>query len=291
MSQDQGPELQLLRLKEAAALTRETTTYAMLELRAALTDSMKRCSAIIVNTVDFLEKEALAKVQELFSAPTFTIGPFHKLVPTFSSSLLKEDTDCISWLKRQASKSVIYVSFGSMASVDEKELLEMAWGLANSEQPFLWVVRPGLVRSLNCLALLPNNFQERVGERGCIVEWAPQKEVLAHDAVGGFWSHCGWNSTLESISEGVPMLCKPFFGDQNLSVRYICDVWNVGLELESELERGKIEKAIKRLMEETEGEEMRKRAILLKEKLKLTLREGGSCYNSLNDLAEKILSF
>lgn len=123
--EDQGRELQSLLFKEPAVSMRETD--AVLELRASLTDALKKCSAIIVNTVDFLEQEALTKLQELFSASTFTIGPFHKLVPTNSScSLLKEDTNCISWLNRQAPKSVIYVSFGSIASMDEKELLETA---------------------------------------------------------------------------------------------------------------------------------------------------------------------
>ncbi|KAK9233224.1 hypothetical protein WN943_023473 [Citrus x changshan-huyou] len=290
MSLDRVSDLPSLMLKELAASMKKITTDGMLELGAAVADSVKKCSALIVNTVDFLEQEAITKVQELFSASAFTIGPFHKLLPTISSSLLKEDTNCISWLNKQAPKSVIYVSFGSIASIDEKELLETAWGLANCEQPFLWVVRPGLVRGSNCLELLPINFQDSVGERGCIVEWAPQKEVLANDAVGGFWSHCGWNSTLESICEGVPMLCKPFFGDQNINMRYVCDVWNVGLELE-DFEGGTIKKAIKRLMVDTEGKEMRKKAIHLKEKVELSLKEGDSCYNSLNDLVKKILSF
>lgn len=290
MSLDGKSDLLSLLLKELAFSMKKFTAHGFLELRAAVTDSVQRCSALIFNTVDFIEQEALTKVQELFSASAFTIGPFHKLAPTISSSLLKEDSHCISWLNKQAPKSVIYVSFGSVASIDEKELLETAWGLANCEQPFLWVVRPGLVRGSNCLELLPINFQDSVGERGCIVEWAPQKEVLANDAVGGFWSHCGWNSTLESICEGIPMLCSPFSGDQNVNRRYVCDVWNVGLELE-EFERGKIEKAIKTLMVDTEGEEMRKKATHLKEKVELSLKEGGSCYNSLNDLAEKILSF
>ncbi|KAH9661679.1 UDP-glycosyltransferase 76B1 [Citrus sinensis] len=290
MSLDGKSDLLSLLLKELAFSMKKFTAHGLLELRAAVTDSVQRCSALILNTVDFIEQEALTKVQELFSASAFTIGPFHKLAPTISSSLLKEDSHCISWLNKQAPKSVIYVSFGSVASIDEKELLETAWGLANCEQPFLWVVRPGLVRGSNCSELLPINFQDSVGERGCIVEWAPQKEVLANDAVGGFWSHCGWNSTLESICEGIPMLCRPFFGDQNVNRRYVCDVWNVGLELE-EFERGRIEKAIKTLMVDTEGEEMRKKATHLKEKVELSLKEGGSCYNSLNDLAEKILSF
>ena len=200
MSQDQVPEIESLRLKELTAVMRENTTEAILELRAAFTDSVKKSSVIIVNTMNFLEQEAVKRIQELFPASSiFTTGPFHKLAPTISSSLLKEDTNCISWLNRHSPKSVIYVSFGSMASIDEKELLETAWGLADSEQPFLWVIRPGMVRDSKGMELLPKSFKERVGERGCIVEWAPQKEVLEHEAVGGFWTHCGWNSILESI--------------------------------------------------------------------------------------------
>lgn len=78
----------------------------------------------------------------------------------------------------------------------KKELAEMAWGLANSKQPFLWVVRPDRTEGSERKESLPDGFKEAIGERGCIVKWAPQKEVLAHSAIGGFWSHCGWNSTL-----------------------------------------------------------------------------------------------
>jgi UDP:flavonoid glycosyltransferase YjiC (YdhE family) len=126
--------------------------------------------------------------------------------------------------------------------------------------------------------------------RGCIVKWAPQKEVLAHGAVGGFWSHCGWNSTLESVCEGVPMLCRPFFGDQLLSSRYVCRVWKIGLEMEGVLERGKIEKGIRRLMVDSEGVEIRQRAKGLKEKADFCLSEDGSSCNALNELVQLILS-
>ncbi|KAJ4969658.1 hypothetical protein NE237_002757 [Protea cynaroides] len=109
--------------------------------------------------------------------------------------------------------------FGSLANIDEAEFVEMAWGLANYNSPFLWVVRSDLVHgSERVETLWPDGFLEMKSGKGCSLKWAPQQEVLAPPAVGGFWTHNGWNSTLESISKGVPMLCWPSFGDQMVNV-------------------------------------------------------------------------
>ncbi|KAK5818352.1 hypothetical protein PVK06_023287 [Gossypium arboreum] len=286
----QIPELQRLELTQMVTSMSKSPTDAMTEVRAASLNAMKRSAGLIANSMEFLEHAALSKIREYSPVPVFTIGPFHKLAPSSSSSLLQEDADCISWLDRQAPKSVIYVSFGSMASLSKQDIVEIAWGLANSEQPFLWVIRPGLVLGSGGTELLPDGFLETVGDRGCIVKWAPQKEVLAHCAVGGFWTHCGWNSTLESVSEGVPMLCRPCFGDQFLNMRYVCYIWKIGLELENELERGKIEGAIKTLLLNIEGKEMRNKAMESKGKTEICLREGGSSSSSLDEFTKRILS-
>ncbi|TXG49884.1 hypothetical protein EZV62_025759 [Acer yangbiense] len=185
-----------------------------------------------------LEELALTNLKQQFPIPNFPIGPFHKYFPASSSSLLAQDQTSISWLDKQPPKSVIYVSFGSLVGVNATEFQEIAWGLANSKLPFLWVVRPGLVRGTEWLEPLPKNFLEMLNGRGHIVKWAPQQEVLAHSYVGAFWTHNGWNSTLESICEGVPMICQPCFGDQLVNARYVCDVWRFGLHLEKKLERG-----------------------------------------------------
>jgi len=250
----------------------------------------KTSSAIIHNTMDCLENSSLTKIQQQCQIPIFPIGPMHKIALASSSSLLEEDTSCLTWLHKQSCNSVIYVSLGSIAFMDVKELVEMAWGLANSQQPFLWVVRPGSVRGAEWIEVLPEGVKENINERGYIVKWAPQKKVLAHNAVGGCLSHCGWNSTLESICEGVPMICRPCFGDQRVNARYVSHVWNVGLELESELERGEIERTVRRLMVDEEGKEMRKRGKNLKERIELCIKEGGSSNNSLNKLIEMIVS-
>ena len=263
---------------------------SFIELTAKIVQETKASSGIIWNSYEDLEQEDLTKCSQYFAIPNFPIGPFHKYFPASSSSLLPQDLTCISWLDKQAPNSVIYVSFGSVAAINETEFLEIAWGLANSKQPFLWVVRPGLVHGSEWLELLPNGFLEMLGERAHIVKWAPQQEVLAHPSTGGFWTHCGWNSTLESLCEGVPMICQPSFGDQKIDARYVSHVWRVGVHLENKIERGEIERAIRRLMVKAEGQEMRNRIKLLKEKMNLCLRPGGSSYKSLDNLVSYILS-
>ncbi|KAJ0083743.1 hypothetical protein Patl1_31330 [Pistacia atlantica] len=282
------PGLHLLRFKDLPSNTFDDLDPT-LQLIAILSN-IGSSSAIVWNSMDCLEQSSLAQYQQQFRVPNLSIGPMHKIASASSSSLLEEDSSCILWLNKQGHNSVIYVSFGSIASVDAKELTEMAWGLANSNQTFLWVIRPDPDNGAEPTDWLPDEFKETVGKRGYIVKWAPQQEVLAHGAVGGFWSHCGWNSTIESISEGVPMICTPCFGDQKVNTRYISHVWRNGFELENDLERGKIERAIKRLMVEKEGEEMRQKAAELKEKTEVSIRKGGSSYNSLNELVELITS-
>ncbi|KAD4584578.1 hypothetical protein E3N88_22179 [Mikania micrantha] len=280
------PELYPLRYKD---LPFNNTSSEVVQEIIALSGRNRIPSAIIWNTMDFLENSSLTKLQKHYKIPIFSIGPLNELAQCPSTSFLKEDTDCISWLDKQAPRSVIYVSLGSLATMDEKELAEIAWGLADSNQAFLWVVRPGSVKGSDWIEFLPSSFLEEVRGRGLVLKWAPQKQVLAHFAVGGFWSHCGWNSSLESISQGVPMMCWPFLGDQYVNSRYLSCVWQVGLELEC-LERNAIVIIIRRLLGDDEGKEIRQRAINMKEKANCCLWKGGSSFNDLNNLVEFILS-
>ncbi|PKI43590.1 hypothetical protein CRG98_036020 [Punica granatum] len=248
----------------------------------------KASSGVIWNTFEDLERTKLAEFSQEFQVPVFPIVPFHKYCPAFSSSLLEPDESSLSWLDKQATNSVICVSFGSLAVINEKEFREIGWGLVNSKQPFLWVVHPGLVPGAQRLDPLLEGFLQMAGERGRVVKWAPQQAVLAHRATGGFWTHGGWNSTLESICEGLAMICQPVFGDQRVNTRYVSDVWRVGIHLENRIERGEIERAIRRLMAGEEGEEMRGRIWSLKEKGEACLRPGGVSYKSLERLASYI---
>ncbi|XP_062092562.1 UDP-glycosyltransferase 76F1-like [Humulus lupulus] len=284
-------ELPFLKVKDLPTMsTRNPEKF--FELLTTMISATKASSGIIWNTFEDLEQPALDLLKKQLCVPLFSIGPFHKYNSAISSgSLLTEDKSSISWLDTQPPKSVVYVSFGSIAATSEAEFLEIAWGLANSEQPFLWVVRPWSVSGAEWLELLPKGFIENLGGRGHIVKWAPQKEVLAHVSVGAFWTHNGWNSTLESICEGVPMICMPCFSDQKVNAVYVSRVWKVGFQLENgKLERGEIEQNIRKLMKAKEGEEIRCRASKLKEKSLSCLKQGGSSYQSLDSLVSHILS-
>ncbi|KAM6598683.1 hypothetical protein CsatA_018292 [Cannabis sativa] len=262
------------------------------ELISRAVSETKASSGVIWNTFEELEEPALDSIAKQLSIPMFPIGPFHKYNLAYSSSsLLVEDQSSISWLNTQPPNSVIYVSFGSLAVLSEAEFLEIAWGLANSDQPFLWVVRPGSVHGSEWLEPLPNGFLENLGGRGHVVKWAPQQQVLGHLAIRAFWTHSGWNSTMESICEGVPMICRPSFIDQNVNAKYVSNVWKVGVQLENEiLERGEIKRMITKLMREKEGEEIRYRVSKLKDMAISCLKQGGSSYKYLESLVNHIHS-
>ncbi|KAG7564710.1 UDP-glucuronosyl/UDP-glucosyltransferase [Arabidopsis suecica] len=240
-----------------------------------ISNKRSACGAII-NTASCLESSSLTLMQQEFGIPVYPLGPLHITAST-RSSLLEEDRSCIEWLNNQKPRSVIYISMGSIFEMETNEVLEVANGLCDSNQPFLWVIRPGSKP-------LPEEVSKMVSEKGFVVKWAPQNEVLAHPAVGGFWSHCGWNSTMESIAEGVPMICRPSDGEQKLNALYIESVWRIGILLQDEVERGEVERAVKRLIVDDEGAGMRERALVLKEKLNASVRSGGSSYDSLNEL-------
>lgn len=282
-------ELPPLKVKDIPVVTGMFNPEDMYQNITLLVEQTKKASALIFNTSQQLEEPELAKLHHHFPIPTFAM-PFHKCFSASSSSLLTQDRTSVSWLDKQAPNSVLYVSFGSIAFMDGQTLQEMASGLANSQQPFLWVVRPGLVNGSDWLEMLPDGFLEETGNRGYIIKWAPQQEVLSHPAVGGFWTHNGWNSTLESICEGIPMICSPFFADQMINAAYVSDVWKIGVRLAKGLERGEIESAVKKLMVEREGDEMRQRVMVLKEKIDVGLNMGGSSKQSLDGLVDLISS-
>ncbi|KAM7255830.1 hypothetical protein ACFE04_011571 [Oxalis oulophora] len=250
--------------------------------------SIRFPSAIIHNTFDFLEKSSIRKHQQCYGIPTFALGPLHKFETT-QNSVRKEDEDiniiCMSWLDKQKPKSVLYINLGiNLSSMDKNELTELVWGLANSEQPFLW----GDISDTELIELLPQDFVMRVRDRSCFTKKLPQKEVFAHGAIGGFWSRGDWNWTLESVCAGIPMICWPSSWEQSVHARYMTLVWGLAIQFENKLERSETERFIRTLIVSGEGEKLRSRAIEIKQEVERCIKPGGSSYESLDKLSEFI---
>ncbi|KAJ0694492.1 putative limonoid glucosyltransferase [Helianthus annuus] len=193
----------------------------------------------------------------------------------------KEDSTCFTWLHQQPVCSVIYVAFGSITIFDQLQFEELALGLEDTKMPFLWVVRPS--PSCNMDYVYPSGYLDRIGSRGNLLSWAPQQEVLNHPSVACFMSHCGWNSSMEGVSNGVPFVCWPYFADQFFNKTYICDIWKTGVGLNKDetciVTRGEIKSKVEQLVNNDIHEA---NALNLKEKLTECLREGNSSNNNLN---------
>ncbi|KAK1359978.1 UDP-Glycosyltransferase superfamily protein [Heracleum sosnowskyi] len=194
-----------------------------------------------------------------------------------------EDSACMSWLDKQPASSVIYVAFGSFTVFDKTQFQELALDLELTNKPFLWVVHPDLTDGSN--EAYPEGFEDRIGCCGRMVGWSPQEKVLRHPSVACFISHCGWNSTTEGLSNGVPFLCWPYFADQLLNETYICDVWKVGLGFQKD-ENGIITE-IKNKVELLLGDkDYMERLILLKERLVSGVRGDGRSNQNFSNFVD-----
>lgn len=193
----------------------------------------------------------------------------------YGASLWKPlSEECIEWLETKVPKSVVYVSFGSMVSLTEKQMGEIAWGLKESGKYFLWVVKEHERHRL------PNGFIESVKEKGLIVPWCNQLEMLAHEAIGCFVTHCGWNSTLEGLSLGVPMVGIPQWADQLPDAKFIGEIWEVGVRPQEDekwvVRREELIACLKEVMEGKRSQKIKKNCIWWRERAKEAIGEGGS---------------
>ncbi|MBA0831417.1 hypothetical protein Goarm_015887 [Gossypium armourianum] len=290
------PGMSNMRLKDIPSFIRTIDPNdIMFDFMGSEAQNCLKSSAIIFNTFDELEHEVLEAIVAKFPR-IYTLGPLNLLgrhVPeshfsSLRSSLWKEDTNCIEWLNQREPKSVVYVNYGSVTVMSDYHLKEFAWGLANSKHPFLWIVRPDVVMGES--AVLPEEFFEEVKDRGFITSWCPQDRVLSHGSVGVFLTHCGWNSTLESISGGLPVICWPFFAEQQTNCRFACSRWGIGVEVNPNVYRDDVAALVKEMMGGENGKKMKKKALEWREKAHVATDVGGSSYNNFDRFIEEVRS-
>ncbi|KAJ4838042.1 hypothetical protein Tsubulata_049518 [Turnera subulata] len=291
------PGMSNIRLRDMPTFTRTTNNELLFDVLESEVQNCLNASAIVFNTFDEFEREVLQAIATKFPR-TYTLGPLPLLerhIPergskSLGSSLWKDDSTCLEWLDKREPSSVVYVNYGSISLMTDAHLKELAWGLANSKHPFLWIIRPDLVRGTDS-AFLPEDFLEEIGERGLLTSWCPQEKVLAHPSVGVFLTHCGWNSTMETICSGVPIICWPFFADQQTNCRYSCTTWGIGVEVKHDVKRNDIESLVREMMEGDSGKLRREKALDWKRKAEEAANVGGLSYNNFNRFIKEALHF
>ena len=269
-------------------------TETMFDFLGSEAQNCLNSSAIIFNTFEEFEHEVLEVLLAKFPH-VYSIGPLHLLgrhVPkshfmSQGSSLWKEDSKCLQWLDKREPNSVVYVNYGSVTTMTEKYFNEFAWGLANSKHAFLWVVRPDVVMGDSTILL--EEFFEETKDRGLLASWCPQDKVLAHPSIGVYLTHCGWNSTLESVSTGVDVICWPFFAEQQTNCQYACTAWEFGVEVNEDVKRDEIEALVKEMMEGDKGKAMRQKAREWKKKAMKATDIEGSSYENFERLIKEAL--
>lgn len=259
----------------------------VLELALECISKVPKAQYLLFTSVYELETQEMDNLKATFPFPVYPIGPsipYLELQANYCGA--GNSTDYQKWLDSQPEDSVLYISLGSFLSVSRTQMDEIAAGLDDSGVRYLWVARGEASR-----------LKEICSDKGLVLPWCNQLQVLNHSSVGGFWTHCGWNSTLESVFSGVPMLTFPLFLDQDPNSKQIVEEWRVGWKVQGEMgeensvTREKIAQLVQKFMdlESRESKEMRKRARDPRDACQLAISEGGSSATNLDDFIRNIL--
>ncbi|KAI3412350.1 Glycosyltransferase [Psidium guajava] len=265
---------------------------------------VSNADGILVNTWQDLEPLTLRALENEKFLGRVVKGSVYPVGPLVGPIGQSSKSELMDWLDMQPMKSVIYVCFGSGGTLSVKQTAELAWGLELSQHRFIWVVRPPVDHDVSANffnvtnshdgtpSYLPDGFFTRIQNRGMVVPmWAPQTEILAHNSIGGFFSHCGWNSTLESMVNGVPMVAWPLYAEQQMNAAMLAEELEVAIRPKIRpntgvVEREEIAEMVRRVME-LKGNEMRDKVKELQRSANQVLMQGGSSYNSLSRVSKE----
>ncbi|CAA3010525.1 anthocyanidin 3-O-glucosyltransferase 2-like [Olea europaea subsp. europaea] len=262
----------------------------------------RETKGIMINTFLDLESYALKFLSDDDKIPpVYPIGPILHFKAENDDN--KERTEIMKWLDEQPVSSVVFLCFGSMGYFDGDQVKEIAVALERSGHRFLWSLRKPPPKDRfeypseyeNPEEVLPEGFLQRTEGTGKVIGWAPQVAVLSHPSVGGFVSHCGWNSTLESVWCGVPIAAWPMYAEQQTNAFELVKDLGIAVEIKMDYRRGsdvivkaeEIEKGIRRLMEPES--ETRIKMKQMKHKSRMALMEGGSSYDFLSRFIDNVI--
>uniref|UniRef100_A0ACD5VHD5 Uncharacterized protein n=1 Tax=Avena sativa TaxID=4498 RepID=A0ACD5VHD5_AVESA len=283
----------------ASHIIKELLEHPEDEMCKILTNMWKRNTetmGVLVNTFESLESRAVQSLRDPLCVPGRTLPPIYCVGPLVGEGAKDgegaERNECLAWLDSQPDRSVVFLCFGSKGTVSAEQLKEIAVGLERSGQRFLWSVRTPAgsqdakkyleVRAEPDLdELMPEGFLERTKDRGLVIKsWAPQVDVLRHRATGAFVTHCGWNSVLEAVSAGVPMLCWPLEAEQKMNKVCMTEEMGVAVELDGYMagfvKADEVEAKVRLVIEGEDGRQLRARVAARKEEAEAALEEGGA---------------
>ncbi|VAI37899.1 unnamed protein product [Triticum turgidum subsp. durum] len=253
----------------------------------------------VFNSFHELEPDYVEHFNKMLSRRVWLVGP----VALASKDMAVRGTDapspdadsCIRWLDAKPAGSVVYVSFGTLTKFAPAELHQLARALDLSGVNFVWVI--GTAAGQDSAEWMPEGFADLIahGDRGFLIRgWAPQMLILSHAALGGFVTHCGWNSVLEAVSAGVPMVTWPRYADQFNNEKLVVELLKVGVSIGAKDYASGIEaheviageviaESIQRLME---SDAIQKKAKDLGEKARRAVEKGGSSYDDVGRLMD-----
>ncbi|KAJ7946077.1 Glycosyltransferase [Quillaja saponaria] len=295
-------EIKLTRMQLPVIARTSQDSEFIAKLFKVVSDSEEMSFGVLVNSFYELEPAYADHYRKVLGRKAWHIGPVslynnEEKAKRGNESSIAEN-DCLKWLDSKKPDSVVYVCFGSLTKFNDSQLREIALGLEAAGQQFIWVVKKGENNKEEKEEWLPEGFEKRIEGRGLIIRgWAPQVLILDHEAVGGFVTHCGWNSTLEGVAAGVSMITWPGAFEQFYNEKLVTEVLKIGVSLGDKTCDGPLgvsitsealEKALNRIMVGDEAMEIRSRVKAFAEKARQALKEGGSSYSDLNALIEEL---
>ncbi|CAA3017134.1 UDP-glycosyltransferase 73C6-like [Olea europaea subsp. europaea] len=264
---------------------------------------------VVVNSFEDLEQRYVDEFRKIKMGKVWCIGPLslfnrENLDKAERGKKASIETDqCLRWLDSHEPDSVIYACLGSLSRLTPSQFIELALGLEASNSPFILVINIEKTEEIEKW-ILEYGFDERIKERGLLIRgWAPQVLILSHSSVGGFLTHCGWNSTLEGICAGLPMITWPLFAEQFLNEKLVVQILGTGVRVGAEaavdftaqeetgikVMKDEVKAAIDMVMDKgKKGCERREKAKALKEMAKRSVEEGGSSYLNMTMLIQDI---